>query len=75
MKQTLELKFLTSQGKNRTLSIQNPKNQLDEATVRQAMADIQSTALFQNEEGPLYETIVSARYINKEVIDIFQEKA
>lgn len=75
MEKTLELRFLTDQGKNRSLTIRQPKEGLDEASVRQAMTHIQQAKLFQTEGVHLYDRIQGARYIHRQVVDIFNDPA
>lgn len=53
---TLAMKFRMSDGSSKTLSVPNPKADLDEATVKSAMADIIAEDIFEVEG----ETMVSA---------------
>lgn len=71
MSKSLELKFLDTEGKTKTLTIREPEPNLDEATVRQVMDDIVNQQLFENEGNQLYVQVKSARYVDRLVTDVF----
>jgi hypothetical protein len=48
MAKTLELHFSTEFGKTASLSIENPKEPVDEAVVKQSMAQIIASEIFRN---------------------------
>ncbi|WP_028274321.1 DUF2922 domain-containing protein [Atopococcus tabaci] len=72
MATTLELKFLTSIGKNRTLSVQDPLPDLTEEQTRQAMESIIAQNMFHKDGVNLYAGVKGARYVERKVEDIFE---
>ncbi|MEY8598273.1 DUF2922 domain-containing protein [Mammaliicoccus lentus] len=64
MKLVLELTFKTSTDKTSTLQIQNPKRDLTEENVRQAMDSILKLNLFDLSKGELV-SIHSAHYVER----------
>lgn len=64
MKLVLELIFKTSTEKTFTLQIQNPKRDLTEENVRQAMDNILKLNLFDLSKGELV-SIHSAQYVER----------
>lgn len=74
MATTLELKFLSSAGKNRTLSVQNPLPDLTSEEARQAMDTIIAQNMFQKNDVNLYAAVKGARYVERTVEDIFEEE-
>lgn len=74
MKHSLELKFLTSQGRTSTLTINDPKPDLTEEEVRQAMQAIQAEQMFVKDGVSLYHELQSAHYVSRQVVDVFNDK-
>ncbi|MFE0442517.1 DUF2922 domain-containing protein [Aerococcus sp. NPDC058936] len=67
-----ELKFKTADNKTRTVTIKNPKANLDAATVEAAFNAFIASDAFVNEEGhKIFHTAVSGRYVNRQVQDIY----
>ncbi|GGI42707.1 DUF2922 domain-containing protein [Mammaliicoccus stepanovicii] len=64
MKRILELVFKTATDKTFTLQIQEPKNDLSEETVRQAMNDLLKLKIFDLSKGELV-SIHSAQYVER----------
>lgn len=73
MSKSLELKFLDTEGKTKTLTIREPEANLDEAAIRQVMDDIVAQQLFENEGNQLYVQVKSARYVERLVTDVFDD--
>lgn len=67
----LKLTFKNSKGKKSNLTIQKPKEGLDEATVKAAMGEIVKANIFEKEEIALYSDIVGAKYYTTQSDDIF----
>lgn len=70
MKQ-LELIFKNEEGKNRTIRLKEPKDNLNPETVQQAMDRISQADAFYLEGKKLYVEPSSARYVERNVTDIF----
>ncbi|MCM3765560.1 DUF2922 domain-containing protein [Neobacillus niacini] len=68
MAKTLELQFGTELGKTARLSLDNPKEPIDEAAVKQAMEQIIGAAVFTSASGRYVEA-KSARVINRNVVE------
>ncbi|WP_018659120.1 DUF2922 domain-containing protein [Allofustis seminis] len=68
----LELQFQTAEGKKRTLAINHPLLELEEAQVRAAMDTISNQKVFKKEGDHLYDAIRGARYVKRTVDNIFQ---
>ncbi|RPA57602.1 DUF2922 domain-containing protein [Aerococcus agrisoli] len=67
-----ELKFKTADNKSRTVTIKNPKANLDAASVEQALNALVAANAFINEEGyQIFATPVSGRYVNRQVQEIY----
>lgn len=71
----LELRFATSEGKNRTLSINTPVMDLQAEDVQSAMHTIAEQELFENEGQNVYHTVKGARYVTRLVDDLFEVEA
>lgn len=67
----LKLTFKNSKGKKSNLTIQNPKDGLDENTVKTAMQGIVDANVFEKEEINLYSSVVSAKYYTMQSDSIF----
>lgn len=70
MKQ-LQMTFQNSEGKRSLLSLNDVKQDLDEATVKGAMQNIAQSKLFIKDDVALYDAIVGAKYVERTVTDIF----
>lgn len=68
MAKSLELTFMTNMGKQARISIDNPKESVDETTVKQAMEEMLAANIFQNQNGALAE-IKGARVIERNVTE------
>lgn len=68
MAKSLELTFMTNMGKQARISIDNPKEPVDETTVKQAMEEMLAANIFQNQNGALAE-IKGARVIERNVTE------
>lgn len=67
----LQLQYLTSEGKKRTLSIANPVLDLDEAQIKEAMETISAQEIFEKDDILLYDTVEGARYVTQNVKEVF----
>lgn len=68
MAKTLELQFVTENGKAAKLTIDNPKEPIDGAAVKQAMEQIISSNVFFTPNGD-YVSSQGARVIERNVTD------
>ncbi|MFL6557023.1 MAG: DUF2922 domain-containing protein [Bacillus sp. (in: firmicutes)] len=68
MAKTLELHFSTEFGKTASLSIENPKEPVDEAVVKQSMAQIIASEIFTTASGK-FVAAKGARVIDRNVTD------
>jgi hypothetical protein len=68
MAKTLELQFDTELGKVARLSIDNPKEPIDEAVVKQAMAQIIASGVFTTGNGK-FVSAKGARIVERNVTD------
>jgi hypothetical protein len=67
-----ELKFKTANNKTRTVTIKNPKTDLDAATVEATFnAFIASEAFVNDENQNVFHSAVSGRYVNRQVQEIY----
>lgn len=60
---TLNLSFQGSLGKGHSLKLKYANDQLDEATVRNAMQKIVDSQLFGKDDEQLYLRVASAKYV------------
>ena len=68
MAKTLELQFATESGKSARLSLDNPKEPIDQAVVKQSMEQIIASGVFYSSNGNL-STVQGARVIERNVTD------
>ena len=68
MAKTLELQFVTEGGNNARLSIDNPKEPIEEAAVKQAMEEIIAAEVFYTTGGK-FVSAKGARVIERNVTD------
>ena len=68
MAKTLELQFSTELGKTASLSIDNPKEPVDEEVVKLSMAQIIASNVFTSASGKLV-AAKSARVVDRNVTD------
>lgn len=71
----LEMKFVTAEGKNKNINLNNPKPALERGIVEKAMADIVAQNMFEQEGVQLYDKVRGARYVTRTVEDIFESEA
>ncbi|WP_100332207.1 DUF2922 domain-containing protein [Bacillus xiapuensis] len=69
MTKTLQLQFMTEAGKTSTLSLDQPKEPLDPAIVKQSMEAILDSQAFNSANGALV-SIKGASLIDRTVTDI-----
>ena len=72
MAKSLELRFVTSLGKSKTLSVKDPILTLTTGEAQQAMNSIISLNMFQIEGANPYAAVAGARYVERVVNDIFE---
>lgn len=72
MSMKLELRFETAQGKNRVISVDQPKANLTEEAVQTAMEQIVGQDMFAIKGDKLYTKIKGARYVTRTVEDIIE---
>ncbi|MEH7378418.1 DUF2922 domain-containing protein [Neobacillus drentensis] len=68
MAKTLELQFTTEFGKTASLSVDNPKEPIDEEVVKLSMAQIIASEVFTTSSGKFVAT-KGARVIDRNVTD------
>jgi hypothetical protein len=68
MAKTLELQFGTEMGKTSSIPVENPKEPIDEAVVKQSMAQIIASGIFTTASGRLV-VAKGARVIDRNVTD------
>jgi hypothetical protein len=68
MTKTLELQFTTEMGKTASLSVDNPKEPIDEAVVKLSMAQIIASQVFTTGSGKLV-AAKGARVVDRNVTD------
>lgn len=68
MAKTLELQFGTEFGKTARISVDNPKEPIDEAAVKQAMEQIISADVFTTSSGKLA-AVKGARVVDRNVTE------
>lgn len=69
MAKTLQMTFTTEQDKSVSLSIRDPREDLDEAAVRQAMQEIIANDVFTSASGS-FVAIKAAKIIDRGVTDL-----
>lgn len=67
----LELLFKDATGKTKKINIANPKPELTAPEAQQALETIANTEIFQSENGDHYAEVVGARYVARQVEDIY----
>lgn len=72
MAKSLELRFGTSLGKTKAMSVKDPILNLTTEKAQQAMNSIISLNMFQLEGAHPYASVVGARYVERVVEDIFE---
>jgi len=68
MAKTLELQFMTEFGKVARLTLDNPKEPIDEAAVKQAMEQIIASNVFTTSSGK-YVSVKGAKVIDRNITD------
>lgn len=68
MAKTLELEFVTELGKSARISIDNPKEPIEEAVVKQSMEAMVASGIFTSTNGN-YVAVKGARVIERNVTD------
>lgn len=71
---TLNLSFKGSLGKGHSLKLKYANDQLDEATVRNAMQKIVDSQLFGKDDEHLYLRVASAKYVTTTDEPIFSQQ-
>lgn len=71
---TLNLSFKGSIGKGHSLKLKYANDQLDEATVRNAMQKIVDSQLFGKDDEQLYLRVASAKYVTTTDEPIFSQQ-
>lgn len=67
---TLELKFKTSEGKNKNLTLRNPAAELTASAIKPVMEAIVGLDVFDIEGVNPYSIADSARYVERIITDI-----
>ena len=70
---TLELKFLTADGKTRNLSVKNPKSGLTAVELQPAMDAIIGLNTFEVKGINPFTAVNSARYVERTITDLIAE--
>ena len=68
MAKTLELEFVTEFGKSARISVENPKEPIEEAVVKQAMEEMIAAGVFTSTNGN-YASVKGARVIDRNVTE------
>ena len=68
MAKTLELQFYTESGKTARLTLDNPKEPIDKAQLKQSMEQIISSGIFFSATGN-YVSVQGARVVERNVTD------
>jgi hypothetical protein len=68
----LELKFVTDDNKQSTLTLDDPKTDLTEQAVKTAMQAMVDSGVFATSKGAVYQAPYSAAYVERTVTDIFK---
>lgn len=68
---TLELFFNSSSGKNKKITVSEPRAQLDRETTENAMQAIVASDIFLDDGQDPYAQSISARYVTRNITDIF----
>ncbi|MDR7080695.1 hypothetical protein J2Y03_005786 [Neobacillus niacini] len=68
MAKTLELEFVTEFGKSARISVENPKEPIEEAVVKQAMEEMIAAGVFTSKNGN-YASVKGARVIDRNVTE------
>jgi hypothetical protein len=68
MAKTLELEFVTEFGKSARLSVENPKEPIEEAVVTQAMEAMITSGVFTSTNGN-FASVKGARVIDRNVTE------
>lgn len=71
---TLNLSFKGSLGKGHSLKLKYANDQLDEATVRNAIQKIVDSQLFGKDDEQLYLRVASAKYVTTTDKPIFSQQ-
>lgn len=72
MKQ-LQLKYHTSEGKSKTMSVNYVDQELDAATVKEAMGQIAASKIFVKGSVYLYDTPIAAKYVERFETALFDD--
>jgi hypothetical protein len=68
MAKTLELEFVTELGKSARISVENPKEPIEEAVVKNAMEEMIASGVFTSTNGN-YVSVKGARVIDRNVTE------
>lgn len=69
MAKTLQMTFTTGDNKRSTVTLDQPKENLDAATVEQAMTTMVNAQVFANKDGA-FSAPFSAQYVERTVTEI-----
>lgn len=67
----LELLFKDEEGSSKKLTLRNPKTDLAPEVVQGALDAIANAEIFVSEKGDAFHEVVGARYVRREVEDIY----
>lgn len=67
----LELKFQTANGKAKTLTIQHPKEGIDQETAKSAMDTLVAKDIFQDKQVDVFAASKSAQYVTRTVDEVY----
>lgn len=71
MTKSLQLTFKDDKNKTKTVVLTNPKEGLEEQTVKQSMQKIADANLFQKNNVDQFKTVERAQYVDHTVTPIF----
>ncbi|EXJ22736.1 hypothetical protein ADIAL_1851 [Alkalibacterium sp. AK22] len=72
MSKKLEMQFITEEGKNRVIAVDQPKENLTASTVQTAMETIIAQDMFTMDGYKVFSSIKGARYVTRTVEDILE---
>lgn len=67
MEKTLELIFIANDGKTIRLTVNDPREDLDEETIKNVMDQIVTADIFQNANGASIAAVKEARIVQRDI--------
>lgn len=70
-KKVFELNFKSLLGKNKKITLANPKDDINEDQALAALNSLVDTDIFQDQDGDVYSQALNARYVTRTVDTIY----